>query len=284
MSPLNKSLEKIKEVAVSAAKAAGGIQLAHYGGPRCISRSFAHDLKIEVDRLCEQAMIETIKNDFPDHSIITEEGGGRQQRSPFVWILDPLDGTVNFCHGIPYFSASVACYRHVQIIGDPVNDSPAGLSALGEPLVGVVYAPLVDELFLGVKGYPASCNGQTIETGNNERLREAVICMSYGSDDGTMRRMEKLNALLLRKVRKVRVLGSTCLDIVNVACGRLSGLLQGSVRNWDFAAARVVLEQSGGIFHAKETSSNRWEIMACAPGLDGPLNELTGEIWKTSSG
>ena len=283
MSLSDDPVEKIKEIAISAAKVAGDIQLAHYSRPRRISRSFAHDLKIEVDHLCEQAIIETIKCDFPNHSIITEEGSGREQRSPYVWILDPLDGTVNFFHGIPYFSSSVACYRDALTKGGPVNDSPAGLAALGDPLVGVVYAPLVDELFLGVKGYPASCNGQTIETGNNERLREAVICMRYGSDEGTMRRMEKLNAVLLRKVRKVRVLGSTCLDIVNVACGRVSGLLQGCVRTWDFAAARVILEQSGGIFQARETSSNRWEIMACAPGLDGPLNELTGEIWKTSS-
>jgi len=133
-------------------------------------------------------------------------------------------------------------------------------------------------LFLGVKGSPATCNGRMIEAGNEETLGEAVICVSFGSDEETMRRMGILNALLVPEVRKVRVLGSTCLDIVNVACGRISGLLQGSVRNWDFAAARVVLEQSGGIFHARETSPNRWEIMACAPGLDGPLNKLMGDI------
>lgn len=278
MCPLNDPPEKISETAISAAKAAGRVQLAHYGKPRRIVRSFAHDLKIEVDRLCERAMIETIKTDFPDHSIITEEGGWQKQPSPYVWILDPLDGTVNFCHGIPYFGASVACYRFTETKGGPVDPSPGSLSALGDPLVGVVYAPLVDELFLGMTGTPATCNGRMIETGNEERLKEAVICMSFGSDKETMRRMENLNALLLPEVRKVRVLGCTSLDIVHVACGRVSGLLQGSVRNWDFAAARVVLEQSGGVFHAREKCSNRWEIMACAPGLDGPLNKLIGEI------
>jgi fructose-1,6-bisphosphatase/inositol monophosphatase family enzyme len=267
-------LEKVRNTAIAAAKAAGYIQLHRYGKSQRVDCAMRHDIKIEVDSLCERVIIDRIKAGFPEHSIITEESGGDKNESEYVWIVDPLDGTVNFCHGIPYFSSSVACY-HLDAGAEGHGGN--GLEALGKPVVGVVYAPILDELFVGIEGCQATCNGTVIKTGIEQELQEAVICTSFGSSEKTMRRMEKLNGVLLRRARKIRILGSTGLDIANVACGRISGLLQGCVRNWDFAAARIVLEQSGGTFHARENANNQWEIVASTPGLYRPLTALMNE-------
>jgi fructose-1,6-bisphosphatase/inositol monophosphatase family enzyme len=133
----------------------------------------------------------------------------------------------------------------------------------------------MNELFVGVTGRQATCNGKAIRSGEEKDLSQAVVSMSFGSTEEAMRRMERVSARLIRHVRKVRIFGSTALDIVNVACGRISGVLQDSVKNWDFAAARVILEESGGIFDARERSENDWEIIACAPGLYRSLRSLT---------
>jgi myo-inositol-1(or 4)-monophosphatase len=148
---------------------------------------------------------------------------------------------------------------------------------MGLPLVGVVYAPLVDELFLGVAGETATCNGEVISAGRESDLDDAVISISFGSTEAAMQRMEKLSSLLVRRVRKIRILGSTGLDIVNIARGRLSALLQARINIWDFAAARIVLEQSGGRFDAKQVSDGKWEILASAPGIYNFLKQITTE-------
>jgi fructose-1,6-bisphosphatase/inositol monophosphatase family enzyme len=268
-------IERIRNTAELAAQDAGKILLKHYGKPVRIDVVQKHDLKSEVDRLCEQAIIETIQSQFPDHAIITEEQKSMVCRSEYVWVVDPLDGTVNFCHGLPHFGVCVACYcRRIENDGDS-DSSQTGLAALGKPLVGVVYAPVMNELFVGTTGEPATCNGKAIRVGKERELSEAVVSVSYGSTEEAMQRMEKVTAGLIRNVRKVRIFGSTGLDMVNVACGRISGVLQDSVRNWDFAAARVILEQSGGIFDAYEQSDNHWKIIACAPGLYTSLKKLT---------
>jgi fructose-1,6-bisphosphatase/inositol monophosphatase family enzyme len=150
--------------------------------------------------------------------------------------------------------------------------------ALGQPLVGVVYNPILDELFLGLTGSGATCNQGPISVRNESNLNEAIISLSFGSDEETMQLMEKINARLIRNTRKVRVFGSTSLDMVNVACGRISGLIQRKVRIWDFAAARIILEQSGGVFDASEIAANSWEIIACAPGLFAPLKKLSNDL------
>lgn len=269
------TLERIRETAINAAMAAGRIQLDYYGRkPVCLDRTQQHDLKLQIDFLCDQEIRSTIWNDFPGHAILSEESGQCGNASDYIWIVDPLDGTVNFFFGIPYFGSCVACYYCGNGFKSSQIKSLNGLSALGQPLVGVVYNPILDELFLGLTGSGATCNGRPITVRNESELKEALISLSFGSDEETMQFMEKITARLTRDTRKVRVFGSTSLDMAHVACGRISGLIQRRVRSWDFAAARIVLEQSGGIFDAGETAANSWEIIACSPGLYTPLKQI----------
>jgi fructose-1,6-bisphosphatase/inositol monophosphatase family enzyme len=280
--PLSDQLvDEICDTAVRAAKAAGDIQSTHFGTRNKFHLAGHHDVKLEVDQLCDAAILKTISERFPQHAIVTEENGKQQNKSEFVWIVDPLDGTVNFWRGIPYFGSSVACYY----IGGTENynrtASPSGRWAIGSPIAGVVYTPLMDELFIGITGRGATCNSLPIAANDERNLGDAVISLSFGSNEPAMQRMQHLCNQLVRRVRKVRILGSTALDMVNIANGRLSALLQSDVRIWDFAAARVVLEAGGGILEAKETSANHWEILASAPGLHSSLKALTREYGST---
>ena len=178
---------------------------------------------------------------------------------------------MNYFHRIPYFCVSVACYhrRRAPLSTDEI--------ALGTPLAGVIFAPATGEMFVGAAGQGATRNGVPIYPGRESSLKDTVIAMSFGSDAQVMARMEAINRKLVRSVRKVRIFGATGLDLVSVASGRTSGLVQGAVRTWDFAAARIILEQAGGRFSARKVDEDRWEIVAAAPGVFQELEALVRE-------
>lgn len=276
-------IDHICNTALAAARAASRIQLKHFGRRLHVVSAPKFDLTLEIDKRCHEAISMVIGKAFPDHAIVSEESAPINPEAEYIWFIDPLDGTVNFFQGLWHFSICIACYRLGRnTLTRSVSDRN-GLSALGEPLVGVVYAPVLDEIYIGVSGQPSTCNGRRITPAKKltEALSQAVISISFGKDEAAIQQMEKLNGALVRRVRKVRMFGSTGLDIANVAMGRISALIQCSVRKWDFAAARIVLEQSGGRFHARETASNRWEVLACSEALYDPLKEMTAAAWES---
>ncbi len=262
---------RMRDAAVRAAREAGALQLERFRRKPGVEQVRPHDLKLEIDRLSEEAIVSVLSGAFPDHGILGEESGRRPGRSEYLWIIDPLDGSVNYHHGLPCFCVSLAC--HVLQPPEGPRSEAAG-SALGEPVIGVVYAPVLDELYCGVRGRGATCNGQPISVGDEAAVEDAVIGISFGSREETMQRMCDMSASMVRDVRKLRIFGSTALDMVNVACGRMSALIQGRVRYWDFAGARPILEESGGVFRAREVDAEGWEIIACAPGLFPYLKDL----------
>jgi fructose-1,6-bisphosphatase/inositol monophosphatase family enzyme len=267
-------LEQLKATAVRAAKAAGTLQLGYYDKPLHVDARHAHDLKLELDRLCEQAILDVIRAEFPDHAILAEEGGAIENGSEYIWIIDPLDGTVNFYNKIAHFCSCIACYYR----GNGSVSSHNGSSRAGEALVGVVYAPVMDELFVGVTGEGATCNGKPIQVHPAPKLCDMVVGVSFGSTEPVMQYMERITSQLIRRCHKVRILGSCGLDIVNVACGRLGALVQRGVRFWDFAASRVILEEAGGTFNAVEFDQEQWDILACFPEILPSLQKMTQAV------
>jgi fructose-1,6-bisphosphatase/inositol monophosphatase family enzyme len=271
--PYPEVLLGILETAEQAARAAGRLQLEAFRCGADVEEIRDHDLKLEIDRLSEDAIVRIVSADFPNHGILAEERGYRPGRSEYHWIIDPLDGSVNFHHGIPFFCVSLACYGPPPSSGASM---PGVAASLGEPVAGVVFVPFFDEVFSGLRGGGATCNGRPITVGSEKTLKDAVIGISFGSREETMQRMCSMSAALVRDVRKLRMFGATALEMVYVACGRLSALVQGRVRPWDFAAARLILEESGGVFHAREIDPEGWEILASAPGLYRDLKGLLG--------
>jgi fructose-1,6-bisphosphatase/inositol monophosphatase family enzyme len=264
------SLDPIREVAVRAARAAGAVQREHCETRLEVDAAPGHDLKLAVDRLCEEAVVETIRAAFPDHAILAEEGGARPGTGDCTWIIDPLDGTVNYFHGIPYFATCVACYRKTPgSKGTPGENRvfPREADSLGEPLVGVVYVPPVDELYLGVAGEGATRNGEPVTVSDAAALREVMIATGFGSTDENIRHMQGIGRALVSEVRKIRCLGAAAFDMANVAAGRLTAYYERGIRSWDFAAPNVVLREAGATVEAVEYAPDTWEVLAAAPGV-----------------
>lgn len=243
-----------------------------FGRTQAVDARSAHDLKLAVDRRCETAALAVLQENFPDHGIVSEECGVLNPGAAFRWYLDPLDGTVNYFLGQPYFCTCLACY-HL-----PASEKESPSDPLGHPLAGIVYAPALDKCFEAAPGGPALCNGRPVRPGPEKSLSEAVIGFSYGSDPATMRRMAALGAELIARTRKVRIFGATGLDLAHVACGGLSGLVQGRVQVWDFAASRVIVEAAGGCFRAAPAGNETWQITAAGPGIAAELQALVDRI------
>ena len=260
-------LTSLRDIATLAVNRAGKIQMEAFGQQARVVERKPHDLKLAIDRRSERVILETISERFPDHGFISEEYGIIEGCSEYYWIVDPLDGSVNYSYGMPFFAISIACYRknraRVTIANVP-----------GNCITGIVYLPYSNDLFEAVEGRPALKNNRPVSAGSEVRLSEAIISLSFGSDETTMRRMEKINARLLRQVRKIRIHGATAADLVNVACGQSTGLVQCSVKIWDFAAAALILKQAGGCFFASRSNGSNWEIIAGAPGIFDELTKI----------
>jgi fructose-1,6-bisphosphatase/inositol monophosphatase family enzyme len=262
----------LRETAIAAARAAGEIQRSYYGRALAVDERTTHDVKLEADRLCEQAVLDVIRSAWPDHAILTEEAGLIGGEGDHYWLIDPLDGTVNFFHGIPYFGTSVACYRRP----DPAPDAPfpRPLTSLGEPVVGVVYVPPTDELFVGETGQGATCNGEAIRPSGIADLSEAMVAVGFGAREGSDDYFVEQCRRLAPRVQKLRCLGSAAYDLCNVACGRLSAFYEMRLRPWDIAAGHVVLREAGAVLDAIEREPQTWDVVASAPRIYEPFRDL----------
>jgi fructose-1,6-bisphosphatase/inositol monophosphatase family enzyme len=270
----NQIEDRIEAVAVAAARQAGSILRAHARRARKVDKAAPYDLKLEVDRLCEEAITRAIREAFCDHRVLAEEGGTAEAEGGYQWIIDPLDGTVNFFYGLPYYSVSVACYESPPPGGRP----PRGIHTLGRGVVGVVYAPPTGELFVGRDGRGATCNGRAIHVSDVRDLAESILCTGFGKALAVRRGAVRASALLAGKVRKMRCLGSAAYDIANVACGRLSAFFENGLRTWDIAAGAVLLMEAGGVIDATEYEPTRWNVIAAAPGIHQRLREELSAI------
>lgn len=265
---------RIQAAAVEAVRAAGRLQMKGFGRPQAVDDRRAHDLKLAVDRRSEAAVLAVLRERFPDHGIVAEESGVANPDAPFRWYLDPLDGSLNYFMGLPYFCVCLVCCHTLPADGDAATDP------LGRPVAGIVYAPALGKCFEAAPGGPAYCNGRPIRPGSETLLAEAVVGFSYGSDPLTMQRMAAVGAELVHRVRKVRIYGATGLDMVHVASGGLSGLVQGRVKIWDFAAAKVIVEAAGAYFRAEEAGGGSWRITAAAPGIARALQDVMDRHWS----
>lgn len=203
--------------------------LQRRGQPGKIDYKGKINLVTEVDLLCENKIIEIIKDSFPDHSILAEEGGGTTTNSDHKWIIDPVDGTTNFAHDFPMYCTSIA------------------LEVKGEVVVGVVYVPVLDELFSACKGEGAFLNGKKIHVSKSNVLQESMLATGFAYD---VHETEVDNVThfknFLKKTRAVRRPGSAAIDLCYVAVGRFDGFWEFSLHPWDVAAGVLLIEEAGG--------------------------------------
>ncbi|MEW5795336.1 MAG: inositol monophosphatase family protein [Candidatus Zixiibacteriota bacterium] len=222
-------LRAATQFACRLARDAAGVLKRGFTRARRITYKGRIDPVTEFDLKAERLITARISRAFPDHEILTEEGSARGKRSEYLWIVDPLDGTVNYAHGFPVYCVSIA------------------LQHVGRTVVAAVCDPERDELFWSARGLPARLNRRQIKVSAERRLDRALLATGFAYDIGTARRNNLgLFARMARKAQGIRRPGSAALDLCWLACGRIDGFWELKLHPWDTAAAILIVENAGG--------------------------------------
>lgn len=239
----------LKETLLNAVQA-GGAQMQHYfnGMFTISSKSNINDLVTEADHASEKAIIETIQKEYPDHFILSEETGEVKSASEYKWIIDPIDGTINFANGIPICCVSI------------------GLEKAGEIIMGAVYNPFMNELFVAEKGMGAMLNNQKIKVSTKTNVGNSCLVTGFpytyiDVENGPL----EIFSTLIKKAIPVRRLGSAAIDLCWVAAGRFDGYFEHHLQAWDSAAGFLMVMEAGGKvtdFAGKDYSVYQKQIIA----------------------
>ena len=211
---------------------AGAAELRRYfnGNFTIASKSSVNDLVTEADHASEKAIIKIIQDKHPDHFILSEETGSVHTDSNIKWIIDPIDGTINFANGIPICCVSI------------------GVEQDGEMIMGAVFNPFMNELFFAEKGKGATLNEKPIKVSDKDNLLTSCLVTGFpyqylDAANGPLEIFEKL----IRKSIPVRRLGSAALDLCWTAAGRFDGFYEHKLQAWDSAAGYLIVQEAGGI-------------------------------------
>ena len=223
-------MQQFLDIAVQAARAAGQLQRERLWSDFAIDFKGETDLVTEVDRACEDLIVGTIRRAFPGHDILAEENDYASLHSSHKWIIDPLDGTTNYAHGFPWFGVSIA------------------LEIKGVVQVGVVYHPMMDELFTAARGEGAFLNGSRITVSRRTPLKQCLLATGFPYDrtwDNENNFKHFMNFQMA--ARAVRRAGAAALDLAYVAAGRLDGYWECKLKPWDVAAGELLVTEAGGM-------------------------------------
>ena len=228
--PTHMQLDGFKATAVEAATIGGNILVEYVRSGFRIEYKNAVDLVTDADRQSEQAIIDTIRRNYPDHDILAEERGMESAgRSPYKWVIDPLDGTTNFAHGFPMYCVSI------------------GLEHEGRMVLGVILDPTRQELFTAVSGHGTTLNGRRIRVSHTSALDAALLVTGFAYDirESRNNNLDYFSQFCLR-ARGVRRTGSAALDLCYVAAGRFDGFWEMKLHAWDVAAGSLMVTEAGG--------------------------------------
>lgn len=225
-----RDLSQFTTLAVEAAQHAGALLRENFRhGHHFELKSSFRDLVTEFDRHAEKVIVGLIKKTFPNHSILAEEGSVRpDNRASYQWIIDPLDGTTNFAHGFPFFAVSIALYQK------------------DEALLGVVYNPIHDELFVGKAGQGAWLNDERLSVSKTNLLRESLLMTGFPYDERLAARHLAWWGRFSAQAQTLRRLGSAALALAYLAAGRADGYWELDLTPWDMAAAMLIVREAGG--------------------------------------
>jgi myo-inositol-1(or 4)-monophosphatase len=228
------------ETAIEAASEAGKLLRKNFGSTLNVNRATHHDIKLEIDEQSQKLITRVILADFPDHCILGEEAVTGNPNADVRWVVDPLDGTVNYFYGIPHYAVSIAAQ-----VRNGTN---------WETVAGVVLDPELDELFVSEKGEPSMLHGHPIHVSQRTELSEAIVAIGFFKSVETINRSLQDFGQIIHKVRKLRLMGAAALDVAYVACGRYDAYIEYGIKLWDIAAGQLILENAGGRAENKATS------------------------------
>ncbi len=248
-------MSSLLSVAIEAAHAAGALQKENFGMDHAVNEMLRYDIKLDLDVRSQELITSIILKHFPDHAVLGEEGNAGNVDSKTQWIVDPIDGTVNYFYGIPHFCVSIAV-RHD-----------------GETVAGVIFDPMQNETWAVEKGGVPTLNGKTIRVSDRAHLSDAVVTVGFSksreSIDAGFERYKRISV----EVRKTRMLGSAALALAYIACGRLDAYIEEQISDWDVAAGGLLLVAAGGEFLLKPSAVHPDKLFVCATNGKVDLTE-----------
>lgn len=253
------SLTHLLDTAICAAEAAGRHALTNKDRRTEASETFAHDVKLVLDLECQEIAEAVVLSEFPEHGILGEEAIRQSPAGDYEWIIDPIDGTMNYTHGFPYWCVSVAVRRN------------------GRVLAGCVFAPESNEFYTAHIEEPAKCNGVPIHASDTRRLDEAMVFtgISKHMDSNREPHFNTFRMLALN-TRKLRINGSAALDLCHVAAGHADGYFEAHLYLWDHAAAGLIAEQAGAVvsLYPLRSEPHACGVLCANPHLIGGLRAI----------
>ncbi|MCS7241309.1 MAG: inositol monophosphatase [Candidatus Caldatribacterium sp.] len=254
-------LEKRLEIAKSIAQDVGQFILSRTHNPGHVeAKSSPIDVVTEVDKEAQRQIARALHEAFPEDAIWGEESGEPLRDFSHTWVIDPIDGTSNYVHGLPFYTVSIAYFSD------------------GQPILGVLYAPALRELFWALRGKGAFCNGTPIRVSQVRALHEAIFITGFPHTKRRFEVMAPIYGYLLGECQALRSFGSAALGLAYVACGRCEGYLQLGISFYDVAAGVCLVEEAGGTI--QELSGKPWSYVSRSLCASNGLIDLAAIVRK----
>jgi len=257
---MNSVMDVYLSRATELAREAGRLQREKLWQPVTIEYKGEIDLVTEVDKACEELLVNGLKESFPGHDFLAEENIYENRNSSCKWIIDPLDGTTNFAHGFPWFAVSMA------------------LEVDGEVALGVIYHTMMDEMFTALKGEGAFLNDTRIRVSSRQPLRGSLLASGFPYDSATDRENNFAHFINFQMAaRGIRRAGAAALDLAYVAAGRFDGFWESKLKPWDVAAGQLLVTEAGGVvtgFEGHDYSVYEHRILASNGLIHGEMVDV----------
>jgi len=205
---------------------------ANWHKPKHVNAAEAHDIKLELDVRCQALIEKSLAADFPLIPVLGEEGSTGDTDAEYRWVIDPIDGTVNYFYGMPHAAVSIALQHRAKSV------------------VGVIYDPFTDELWTTIKGQPTRLNGKVVRVSNRSKLNDCVIAMGFSKSRDNLKKSLPHLIRISKQAKKIRIMGSAALELAYVASGRLDAYVERTINLWDVAAGQLLVDNAGGEFYA----------------------------------
>ena len=259
-------MSNYREFTITIAKEAGTFLKERLGETLAVKYKGEIDLVTEVDKMSEDMLLYRINNKFPRHDILAEESAGTDRGSDFRWIIDPLDGTTNYAHGYPVFCVSIALEKENEII------------------LGVIYNPVAEEMFVAEKGKGAFLNGKRISVSDTTDISKSLLATGFPYDirENPDNNLNYFNEMAT-KVQAIRRAGSAALDLAYIAAGRFDGYWELRLKPWDTAAGWLLVKEAGGLvteIFGKDYFLKSPHILAS----NGKIHDKMIDVLKTGAG
>jgi myo-inositol-1(or 4)-monophosphatase len=255
------NLGQAQAAAAGAAQSVGVLMRRHLNAKKRAHLVTQHDIKLELDVRCQGLIEKALRRTFPHVALLGEEGIAGREDAEYRWVVDPIDGTVNFAYGIPHACVSIALQQQAE------SPRTADFEDGYKTLMGVVYDPFCDELWTGIRGQAARLNGKAIRVSQRRKLSEAIVSIGFAKTRDSLQATLPYFAELAHSVRKIRIMGAAALGLAYVATGRFDAYIERGIHLWDIAAGGLIIECAGGEFWHKAIPGKHAYRMVASNGL-----------------